>query len=149
MAKQKELPFWKTVPLNEMSKDQWESLCDGCGMCCLQKLQDDETDEVYYTRVVCQHMSDQCQCTVYQERHELVPNCVWLKPEDVESFFWLPEMCSYRLIHEGKELPKWHPLVSGDRNSTMRTGHSVLVWSPVKDNVIPEDEWFDYIIAKA
>jgi uncharacterized protein len=146
MAKLDDKPFWKTVPLEKMDKQQWESLCDGCAKCCLQKLQDDETEEVFYTSVVCQYLDEGCNCTVYTERNVLVPECVWLKPEDVEEFFWLPNSCSYRLIHEGKDLPESHPLITGDKASTLNMGQSVRAILTVKDNEIEEDDWFDHII---
>ncbi|CAA0121904.1 Uncharacterised protein [BD1-7 clade bacterium] len=139
-------PFWKTVALDAMSKSQWESLCDGCAKCCLVKLQDEESDEVAYTNVVCRYMDEQnCQCTEYQRRNELVPHCVWLKPEMVADFFWLPSTCAYRLVAEGKDLPDWHHLVSGSRESVHESGESV------KDKVyneafIHEDDLEEYII---
>ncbi|MCK5882037.1 MAG: YcgN family cysteine cluster protein, partial [Sinobacterium sp.] len=101
-----------------MSTSQWESLCDGCSKCCLIKLEDEDSGQVAYTNVVCQYMNEEnCQCSEYQTRSELVPNCVWLKPEMVEEFFWLPDSCAYRLISEGKDLPYWHHLKSGSRES--------------------------------
>lgn len=138
--------FWKTLALQEMSQSQWESLCDGCAKCCLIKLQDDETDEVAYTNIVCQYMdSSDCSCTEYERRNELVSNCVWLKPEMVDEFFWLPETCAYRLVAEGKDLFNWHPLVCGDGQQVHHSGASV------KDKVISElyvhpDDEQDYII---
>jgi hypothetical protein len=94
--------FWRHTPLEDMTKLQWESLCDGCAKCCLVKLEDEDTGEVAYTNVVCRLMDEKnCQCTEYQDRNKLVPNCVWLKPDMVEDFFWLPDTCAYRLVHEG------------------------------------------------
>lgn len=117
--------FWETKALAEMNSVEWESLCDGCAKCCLHKLEDEETAEVYYTKVVCRYMDDQCRCTEYQIRNQLVPNCVWLKPGDVEDFHWLPSTCAYRLIHEGKPLYNWHPLVSGDPQTVHEAGVSI------------------------
>ena len=126
--------FWETIPLSEMSNQQWESLCDGCGKCCLIKLEDEESGEVAYTNVVCKYMNPKdCSCTEYQDRNALVPNCVWLKPEMVDEFFWLPESCAYRLVSESKSLPDWHHLVSGSRQAIHRCGASVV------DKVISED----------
>lgn len=117
--------FWETKALNEMIREEWESLCDGCAKCCLHKLEDEDTGDVYYTKVVCRYMDEQCRCTEYQRRNELVPNCVWLKPEDVEEFHWLPSTCAYRLVAENKPLPDWHPLISGNAQSVHRAGVSI------------------------
>lgn len=117
--------FWETKALNEMTGEEWESLCDGCAKCCLHKLEDEDTGDVYYTKVVCRYMDEQCRCTEYQRRNELVPNCVWLKPEDVEEFHWLPSTCAYRLVAENKPLPDWHPLISGNAQSVHRAGVSI------------------------
>ena len=139
-------PFWKRKTLAQMTTEEWESLCDGCAKCCLQKLEDEDSGEVFYTRVVCQYLSDSCRCTVYQERQQKVPNCVWLKPEDVDQFFWLPSTCAYRLIAEGEDLPEWHPLRAHDSQRIHAVDASVLHLDPVRDNEVPEEDWEDYII---
>lgn len=142
-------PFWRTKTLRDMSRAEWESLCDGCALCCLHKLEDEDTGEVYYTDVHCRYMdSNSCRCTVYESRHIKVPSCVWLTPDQAESFFWLPDTCAYRLLAEGKELHEWHPLVSGDPESVHRAGIS-LRGQGIADDKIPEDEWQDRIIWKA
>ncbi len=138
--------FWKRKTLQEMSQTEWESLCDGCGKCCLQKLEDEDDGMVYYTRVVCRYMTDDCRCSEYQNRHELVPNCVWLKPEDVENFFWLPSTCAYRILAEGRDLPLWHPLVSGDPELIHAVNISVSHMDLVADDQVPEDHWQNYVI---
>ncbi len=138
--------FWKRKTLQEMSQTEWESLCDGCGKCCLQKLEDEDDGMVYYTRVVCRYMTDNCRCSEYQNRHELVPNCVWLKPEDVENFFWLPSTCAYRILAEGLDLPLWHPLVSGDPELIHAVNISVSHMDLVADDQVPEDDWQNYVI---
>ena len=138
--------FWRVKTLAEMTKPEWESLCDGCAKCCLQKLQDDDTEEVYYTDVVCRYLTDQCRCSCYEQRQQKVPECVWLTPEDVDQFHWLPGTCAYRLIAEGKDLPEWHPLVSGDANTVKLAGHAVVCHPLVKDNEIAEDDWQDRLI---
>lgn len=130
-----EKPFWKTKTLEEMTQKEWESLCDGCGKCCLIKLEDAGTKELFYTDVSC-HLLDArtCQCKDYQHRRKLVDDCLQLGVEDVEDFRWLPKTCSYRLLHEDKNLPKWHYLISGDRNTVHEKKMSV------KNRVVSEME---------
>lgn len=121
-----ERPFWQRLSLAQMNSEQWESLCDGCARCCLIKLEDEDSGEVVYTRVVCQLLDeDQCRCSRYPERHELVPDCVQLGPDQAAEFHWLPTTCAYRILAEGGDLPDWHPLVSGDPESVHRAGISV------------------------
>ena len=141
-----DLVFWKRKTLAEMNQTEWESLCDGCGKCCLQKLEDEEDGTVFYTSVVCQYMTKDCRCSEYKQRHELVPNCVWLKPEDIENFFWLPSTCAYRILAEGRDLPTWHPLVSGDPNLIHAVNISIKNMDLHPDNEIPEENWQDYVI---
>jgi uncharacterized cysteine cluster protein YcgN (CxxCxxCC family) len=132
-----------------MSKPEWESLCDGCARCCLHKLEDEDTDEVYYTDVHCRYMDkNDCSCTVYQTRNEKVPECIWLTPEQAHSFHWLPDTCAYRLVAEGKPLYDWHPLISGDPDSVHKSGIS-LQGKGIPDDKIPEEEWQSRIIWKA
>lgn len=128
-------PFWKSKTLTQMSREEWESLCDGCAKCCLFKLQDADTGEVHQTNVVCKLINlDTCQCTHYMERSQLVPDCVTLEPHHLEEFDWLPDTCAYRLLHDGQDLPDWHPLVTGDPDSTFTSGHSI------QGRCIPEQE---------
>lgn len=139
--------FWRRKTLHEMTPTEWESLCDGCALCCLQKVEDEDTHEVFYTTAVCHLLDfDNCSCTRYEDRCTLVPNCVKLKPDDVAEFHWLPPSCSYRLIAEGKELPEWHPLLSGERSSVIEAEASVLSIWEVKDNEISDEELLDYVI---
>lgn len=139
--------FWRSKSLQEMTPNEWESLCDGCALCCLHKLEDEDTKEVFYTTVVCHLLDfDSCRCTRYEDRCKLVPDCVKLTPKDVDAFHWLPPSCSYRLIHEGKDLPEWHPLLSGDQKTVIEADASVLSWYEVKDDEIDVDQYIDYII---
>jgi uncharacterized protein len=118
--------FWKIKSLAEMSRGEWESLCDGCGKCCLEKLEDGWTGEIAYTDVACRLLDLRtCRCTRYAERRRFVPNCEQLDPQNVRTFKWLPSSCAYRLLAEGKDLPWWHPLVSGDPDLVHRVGASV------------------------
>lgn len=109
-----------------MSSVEWESLCDGCGKCCLLKLQDVDTNVVDYTNVGCRLLDDEtCRCTRYEERQRFVPDCVVLSPGNVSQLTWMPSTCAYRLIAEGKSLPDWHYLISGNRDSVHLAGQSV------------------------
>lgn len=138
-------PFWETVALADMNSEQWESLCDGCAKCCLHKLEDEDDGQVYYTKVVCRYMDDDCRCTEYQRRNELVPNCVWLRPEDIEGFHWLPSTCAYRLVHEGKPLASWHPLLSGRADSVHEAGISIK-GRALSENFVHPDGYEEHIV---
>ena len=119
-------PFWKTRRLAEMTPEEWESLCDGCGKCCLHKLEDVDTGEVSYTNVACRQLDlGSCRCSHYGEREHLVPDCLVLTAETVQEMDWLPETCAYRLVAAGKDLAWWHPLVSGDPETVHQAGISV------------------------
>jgi len=118
--------FWKTKKLVEMTPTEWESLCDGCAICCLYKLQDEDTDEVYYTDVACRLLDlKQCRCTAYTDRAQQMPTCVLLTPAVIEAIDWLPPTCAYRRVKEGRDLPWWHPLVSGKPGLVHRQGVSI------------------------
>ena len=139
-------PFWRTVPLAAMTDAQWESLCDGCGRCCLNKLEDWDTGEIVLTRVACRLLDGEtCRCSDYANRSQHVPECIRLTPADVERLPWLPPSCAYRLVHEGADLPWWHPLVSGDAATVHAAGISVAGWT-VSESSVPLDEWEGYAI---
>ena len=119
-------PFWKAKALAEMSEAEWESLCDGCGKCCLHKLQDADTEEILSTNVACRLLDlKSCQCSDYTNRKVKVPDCVQLTPETAGTLPWLPPTCAYRLLAEGEDLPHWHPLVSGSSETVHAAGISV------------------------
>ena len=121
-----ETPFWRLKTLAEMTSAEWESLCDGCGLCCVIRLEDDETGEVTPTRVSCRLLDTHtCRCTDYARRHRTVPDCIKLTPGNIRDLPWMPRSCAYRRLYEGKDLPSWHPLVTGDPESVHRAGVSV------------------------
>jgi uncharacterized cysteine cluster protein YcgN (CxxCxxCC family) len=121
--------FWEK-PLAELNRAEWEALCDGCGKCCLHKLEDEVTGEIFPTNVACKLLDrSSCQCIQYKGRKKLVPDCVRLTPERLAKIDWLPATCAYKLRAEGKPLPEWHYLVSGDRESIHRAGMSVRGWT--------------------
>jgi uncharacterized protein len=125
--------FWRHKTLEEMDQDEWEALCDGCGRCCLLKIEDADSGELFYTNVICEyHDNEQCRCTQYPDRSLLVPDCIKVTPGVARSEKWLPDTCAYRLLAEGKPLFDWHPLISGDRDSVAAAGISV------RDKVVAE-----------
>jgi hypothetical protein len=126
MSKPPKEPFWKTVPMSRMTPQQWESLCDGCGRCCLNKLRDADTDEIMFTSLACKQLDlRSCRCKDYANRKAIVPDCVQLSSRNIRRIDWLPETCGYRLVAEGKDLAWWHPLVSGDPTTVHKAGISV------------------------
>lgn len=139
--------FWERKPLRKMSPREWEALCDGCGKCCLNKLEDAETGEVALTCVACRLLDDHsCHCAQYDIRHQFVPDCIVLRPETIDDHaYWMPETCAYRLLWEGKQLKWWHPLVSGDPETVHQAGVSARGIT-VSEFDIPEEEWEDHII---
>jgi uncharacterized cysteine cluster protein YcgN (CxxCxxCC family) len=140
--------FWETVPLDQMTQPEWEALCDGCGKCCLNKLEYEDTGEVDFTRIACKLLDGQtCRCTKYPTRHQYVPDCVTLTPKKLAQVaYWLPRTCAYRLLHQGKALPDWHPLRTGDPDSVHRAGVSVQGWT-ISEVELPEGaDWEDYVI---
>ncbi|OAI20520.1 hypothetical protein A1359_03415 [Methylomonas lenta] len=142
------MKFWETKTLAQMTTAEWESLCDGCGKCCLVKLEDEDTGEIAFTSVVCDLIDlESCRCTRYSERCTLVPECIDLKQHDFAEYKWLPSTCAYRLLTDGKPLPDWHPLNSGTVESVKDAGVSISSYA-IKESQVddPEDhiiEWLD------
>ncbi|AOG41049.1 MULTISPECIES: YcgN family cysteine cluster protein [Brucella] len=137
-------PFWQTKNLNQLTRSEWESLCDGCGQCCLHKLQDEDTDEIYWTSVACTLLNPEtCQCRDYPNRKKTVPDCVFLTPEIVDEVDWLPVTCAYRLVAEGSDLYWWHPLVSGSPETVHEAGISVRGKVTAFDHDMQDDD--DYL----
>ena len=127
--------FWETTPLDAMTPEQWESLCDGCAKCCLEKLEDEDTRRIAYTNVACKLLDrESCRCIDYAQRSRVVSDCVTLTPALLKDPYWLPATCAYRLVAESRPLPDWHPLNSGDPASVGEAGQSVY------GRVIGEDE---------
>jgi len=118
--------FWLVKDMRDMTSAEWESLCDGCGLCCLHKLEDSDTGKISYTNVACRLLDlDSCQCVNYRLRQKFVPDCVVLTPEKISDFHWLPKSCAYRRVSEGKDLLPWHPLISSSQESVHEAGISV------------------------
>lgn len=118
--------FWKRKSLHEMTREEWESLCDGCAICCLHKVQDEDTDEVFYTDIACRLLDvGACRCTDYERRAREVADCLVLGADQPGHFDWLPGSCAYRRLASGKDLPEWHPLITGDPDSVHAAGISV------------------------
>lgn len=119
-------PFWETKSLSQMTPQEWESLCDGCGLCCLIRFEDEDTGEIFPTRVHCRLFDSQtCGCKNYPERKRYVPDCIKLTPQNIRALRWMPLSCAYRRIHEGRGLADWHPLVSGDPETVHEAGVSI------------------------
>ncbi len=144
-------PFWEKKSLDEMTLSEWESICDGCGLCCLTKLQDDETEEIVYTRIVCDY-SDLTtgRCGDYPNRSTNVPTCVQLTQDRVAEFDWLPDTCAYRILYRGQPLPNWHPLISGTSASLKKAGVGLSAIDVVVSNIVEASntDYEDYVIDK-
>ncbi|HEV7634873.1 MAG TPA: YcgN family cysteine cluster protein [Bradyrhizobium sp.] len=139
--------FWKTKTLDEMSDVEWESLCDGCARCCLEKLEDEDTGQIYFTHISCKLLdAGLCACKDYVNRSDKVPDCVRLTPENVRALNWLPPSCGYKLVAEGRDLYWWHPLVSGDPNTVHEAGVSVRGRVEGTENEIADADLEDHIV---
>ncbi len=139
-------PFWKAKALDKMSAAEWELLCDGCGQCCLIKLEDEDTGEIAVTRLACKLLDlGSCRCSDYGNRRDHVSDCVKLTPDDVSRLGWLPETCAYRLLDEGEDLRWWHPLVSGTQETVFESGVSIR-GKAISEKKIPEDRFPAHIV---
>ena len=137
---------WWRKPLEELDREQWEALCDGCAKCCLHKLEDEDSGEVFYTKVRCRYLDEQsCSCSDYQRRSVLVPHCIALDSDNAD-LSWLPSTCAYRLRSQGQELPSWHYLVSGERESVHEAGISIRGRS-ISDEYVHPDGYDEHIIS--
>ncbi|WP_135504450.1 YcgN family cysteine cluster protein [Roseovarius aestuariivivens] len=139
--------FWETKPLSRMTRKEWEALCDGCGKCCLNKLEDEDSGEVALTRVACRLFDDTtCRCAQYETRHRYVPECITLTVKNIEkNLYWLPETCAYKLLWNGQPLYDWHPLISGTAQSVHDAGVS-MQYRTLSEADMSEDDWEDHVI---
>lgn len=140
------LEFWKHYGLTELNSAEWEALCDGCGLCCLIKLEDEEIQEIAYTKVACKLLDCQTgHCSNYAKRQQYVPDCIQLTPEKLAEIRWLPSTCAYRRLEEGKSLPNWHYLISGSRQSVIKARKSAA-GRCVSEVDVHEHDIEDYIV---
>jgi len=137
--------FWERYRLGELTRPEWEALCDGCGKCCLNKLEDEQSGEIVFTRIACRLLDDAtCRCSHYEFRKKIVPDCIVLTPGTMADVaYFMPGSCAYRLLHEGKPLPDWHPLISGDPESVHKAGQSVR-GRTIPEFEVPKEEWEDH-----
>ncbi|WP_419571534.1 YcgN family cysteine cluster protein [Rheinheimera sp.] len=153
--------FWEQKSLEDMSTQEWEALCDGCAKCCLNKFIDDEEQEgptdyiadeetVYYTNIACKYLnSHKCECTVYDQRTVLVPDCVKLTKENLKDIFFMPNSCSYRRLYEGRGLPSWHPLLNGGKKSLMHKKQMSVRNKTISEDAVDMEKFEDYIVSWA
>ncbi|MDZ7852378.1 MAG: YcgN family cysteine cluster protein [Halomonas sp.] len=139
--------FWERFDLEELTDEEWEALCDGCGQCCLLKFQDDESGDLAVLNVACELLDiHSCRCSDYANRFARVPDCTQLTPERIDDFRWLPKSCAYRRVAEGRKLAAWHPLIAGGQERMHRKGISVRSFA-VSQREVPEEELEEHIIA--
>ncbi len=138
--------FWEIKTLEQMSSDEWESLCDGCGLCCLVKMEDEETGEVFNTTVSCRQLDiETCRCSDYINRLTDVPVCAQLTLENLPQLTWLPESCAYKRLYHNQSLPAWHPLITKDKASVHETGLSAK-WFAQSEEFVHPDQLIDFVI---
>jgi uncharacterized cysteine cluster protein YcgN (CxxCxxCC family) len=141
------LPFWRRKTLEQMSAKEWESLCDGCGRCCLNKLEDEDTGRTFFTDVACKLLdTESCRCKDYPNRQKKVKDCVRLTPRSVRRIVWLPPTCAYTLVAQGRDLYWWHPLVSGDPDTVHAAGVSVRGRVSATEETVPDEKLEEYIV---
>lgn len=141
-----DIPFWESKSLDEMSEAEWESLCDGCARCCLQKLEDSDSGEIYFTSIACRLLDcGTCRCSNYADRQVEVPDCTMVRPMTAQKLSWLPSTCAYKRLATGQSLPDWHPLLTGDPHSVHDAGVSVKFWA-VAEDAIEQVDYQDYLI---
>jgi len=146
MTESEEAPYWETKPLDQMTSGEWEALCDTCGRCCLFKLEDEDTHEIFYTRVICRYFNIEAgACGVYSERTRLVPTCLQLDAQRVAELGWIPHTCAYRRLAEGKGLAAWHPLICGSRKRMQKSGIAVN-HGALSEETVDMDHLEDYIV---
>ena len=139
--------WWNTKTLAELTQSEWESLCDGCAKCCLHKLEDEDSGNIFYTKVRCKHLDEeQCRCTDYANRSTLVPNCIQLNRDNVADLNWLPSSCAYRLRANNQPLEQWHPLVSGSKTTVHEAGISIR-GRAISDEYVHPDGFDEHIIS--
>jgi uncharacterized cysteine cluster protein YcgN (CxxCxxCC family) len=147
LASNEEVPFWRRKSLSQMTNSEWESLCDGCGKCCLNKLEEEETSRIYYTAVGCRLLDgESCRCRDYAHRQDMVSDCVRLTPRNLRRINWLPPSCAYVLVAQGKDLYWWHPLVSGDSDTVHAAGVSARGRVTASEIDVPDEDLEDYIV---
>jgi uncharacterized protein len=141
-------PFWKRKRLSEMTQGEWESLCDGCGRCCLNKLMEEGSDKTFYTDVACRLLDAQsCRCSDYKNRSAKVKDCVTLTWRNIPRISWLPPTCGYVLVARGRDLPWWHPLVSGDPETVHQAGVSVRGKVELSEKDVPDDKLEEHLVS--
>jgi uncharacterized protein len=153
-------PFWQSKTLAQMTRPEWESLCDGCAKCCLHKLIDDdnqddmvdtqhmeENEQLHFTSIACRYLNDKkCECKVYAKRTELVPNCVQLTQDNLDQIFYMPSSCTYRRLAEGRGMPSWHPLLNKGKKAKMHKADMSVRGKVLFDDMVDEDQYEDYIV---
>ena len=138
--------FWKHYSLEQLNQTEWEALCDGCGLCCLIKLEDEDSHDIAYTKVACKLLDCQtARCSDYEHRQQFVPDCIQLTPEKLQTIRWLPSSCAYRRLYEGKNLPSWHYLNTGSRQSMIKARKSAA-GRCISEVEVQEDDIEDYIV---